>query len=512
MGSLSLQSSDAQAADFDPGVIVSQNPATGEKLGEVPVATEEEVRAAVARGRAAQREWGRLPVRERARRVFAFRDEIINRAEEVIDCIVREGGKTRLEALNMEVLVAVDLADYFAKRAEKLLAPHPIPLHLLKTKKSYLHYVPRGVIGIISPWNFPFSIPLGETIMGLLAGNAVVLKPSEMTPLTALKAKELFDACGLPRDLFQVVTGRGATGAALIDSGVDQVIFTGSVATGRKVAAACGERLIPCTVELGGKAPAIVCADADLERTANALVWGAFANSGQVCASVERVYAHEAVHDELVERVVTKVRALRQGDPSSDDTDVGAMTWDRQLATVEATVNGAVAAGARVLVGGKRGPGPGLFFEPTVLADCRQEMDVMHREIFGPVMPIMKVRSEEEAIQLANDSHLGLCAYVFTKDRDKGRRIAERVEAGSVIVNDVLFSFGAPETPWIGVKQSTVGFTHSDDGLRELCQKRHVNVDRFATKRELWWYPYSPKAFNFMLKAMRFLFRAKRRA
>ena len=237
MGSLSLQSSDAQAADFDPGVIVSQNPATGEKLGEVPVATEEEVRAAVARGRAAQREWGRLPVRERARRVFAFRDEIINRAEEVIDCIVREGGKTRLEALNMEVLVAVDLADYFAKRAEKLLAPHPIPLHLLKTKKSYLHYVPRGVIGIISPWNFPFSIPLGETIMGLLAGNAVVVKLSEMTPLTALKAKEVFEACGLPRDLFQVVTGRGATGAALIDSGVDQVIFTGSVATGRKVAA-----------------------------------------------------------------------------------------------------------------------------------------------------------------------------------------------------------------------------------------------------------------------------------
>jgi succinate-semialdehyde dehydrogenase/glutarate-semialdehyde dehydrogenase len=491
--------------------IVSRNPATGEPIGEVPVMDAEEVRAAVARAHAAQKDWGRLPVEERARRVLAFRDEIVTRAEEVIDLIVREGGKTKPEALGMEVVVVVDLATYFCKRAARILEPRPIPLHLLKTKKSYLHYVPRGVVGIIAPWNFPFSIPLGETIMALIAGNGVVLKPSEVTPLIAVKAKELYDACGLPRDLFQVVTGRGPTGAALIDGGVNQVIFTGSVATGRKVAVACAERLIPCTLELGGKAPAVVCADADLERTANALVYGAFGNSGQVCCSVERVYAHEAVYDELVQKIVDKTRKLRQGDPATE-VDVGAMSWDQQLAIVEERVKSAVAAGAKVLTGGKRREGAGLFFEPTVLGEVRQDMDVMRKEIFGPVMPVMRVKTEEEAIELANDSHLGLLGYVFSKDRKKARRIAERIEAGTVMVNDVLATYAAPETPWGGVKQSGLGHTHSDDGLREMCEQRHVNVDRFAPRKELWWYPYSDKTYRLLLKAMRFLFRPRRRA
>jgi succinate-semialdehyde dehydrogenase/glutarate-semialdehyde dehydrogenase len=485
--------------------IVRYNPATGELVGEVPVMSGEQVRAAVARARAAQSSWGALTVPERAARVQAFRAEIVARAEEIIDLIVREGGKTKQEALGMEVMLVADLADFFGKHAAEMLAPRAIPLHLLKHRKSFVHYVPRGVVGIISPWNFPFSIPVGEMLMALIAGNGVVLKPSEVTPLIALKAKELHDACGLPQDLFQVVTGRGETGAALIDAGVDMVVFTGSVATGRKVAAACGERLIPCTLELGGKAPAVVCADADLERTANALVWGAFANSGQVCASVERAYVHEAVHDELVAKVVEKTRKLRQGDPQGE-VDVGAMTWDRQVDIVEERVQSAVAAGAKVVCGGRRRPGPGLFFEPTVLVDCQQNMDVMRKEIFGPVLPIMKVRTEEEAVTLANDSHLGLLGYVFSRDRTKARRVAEKIEAGTVMVNDVLNTYGAPETPWGGVKQSGIGVTHAAEGLRALCQARHVNVDRLALKRDLWWYPYSDKAHGFMLKAMRFLF------
>jgi acyl-CoA reductase-like NAD-dependent aldehyde dehydrogenase len=297
----------------------------------------------------------------------------------------------------------------------------------------------------------------------------------------------------------------------VIESGVDQVLFTGSVNTGRKVAVACAERLIPCTVELGGKAAAIVCADADLERTANALVWGGFANSGQVCASVERVYAHETVYDELVDKVVKKTRMLRQGDPSTA-VDVGAMTWDQQLAVVEDRVKQAMAAGARALTGGKRHDAPdGLFYEPTVLVDVKQDMDVMRKEIFGPVLPIMRVRNDEEALHLANDSHLGLLGYVFTRDKSKGRRLAERMEAGTVMVNDVLATYGAPETPWHGVKQSGLGLTHSDDGLRALCELRHVNVDRLAPRRDLWWYPYSDKTYGWVLKAMRLLFRPKRR-
>jgi succinate-semialdehyde dehydrogenase/glutarate-semialdehyde dehydrogenase len=388
-----------------------------------------------------------------------------------------------------------------------MLAPEPISLHLLKHRASYLHFVPRGVIGVIAPWNFPFSIPLGETMMSLIAGNGVVLKPSEVTPLIALKSREIYLAADLPPDLFQVVTGRGATGAALIDSGIDYCVFTGSVATGKKIAAACGERLIPCTLELGGKAPAIVCADADLDRAAQAIAWGGFANSGQVCASVERVYAVDSIHDDLVSRVAARAKQLRQGDASADaNVDIGAMAWDQQVAHVESIVKSAVAHGAKLEAGGSRSPGPGLFFQPTVLSSCTQDMDVMRKEIFGPVLPIMRVRDEEEAIRHANDSHLGLLAYVFTRDRERGKRIAERIEAGTVMINDVLNTYACPETPWGGVKQSGIGRTHSVHGLRDLCETRHVNHDRLTFSRELWWYPYKDSTFRALLRGAKLLF------
>lgn len=490
--------------------IVSINPATCVPLGDVPDMTAAEVGAAVDRARRAQRDWAAVDLRERCRRVRRFSVELMKRADEVIDLIVREGGKTKQEALTTEVAPVADLTNYFTKHAPRLLAPEDIPLHLLKHRKSTIHYMPRGVIGIIAPWNFPFSIPMGEVIMALIAGNGVVLKPSEVTPLIGLKAKELYDAAGLPPELFQVVTGRGQAGAALIDSGIQFCVFTGSVATGQKVAAACGERLIPCTMELGGKAPAIVCADADLERTAAAITWGGFANSGQICCSVERVYAHESVHDELVERVVANVQSLRQGDASSSEVDVGAMTWDRQIDNVEALVDKAVAAGATARTGGARPGGVGLFYPPTVLTGCRQDMDVMRKEIFGPVVPIMKVSSEAEAVELANDSHLGLLAYVFTRDREKGARLATTIEAGTVMVNDVLNTYGCPETPWGGVKMSGFGRTHSVIGLRDLCEIRHVNVDRYAPKKELWYYPYSDKTYRLMLKAFKFILGNKR--
>lgn len=487
--------------------ITSINPATGAPLGEVPDQPPAEVRAAVEAARAAQREWGALPIEARARRVLRFAEVLMARAEEVIDLLVREGGKTRLEALGMEVIVVADLVRYFARHAPEILAPEPIPLHLLKHRASYLHFVPRGVIGVIAPWNFPFSIPLGEVMMSLIAGNGVVLKPSEVTPLIALKARELYVAAELPPELFQVVTGRGATGAALIDAGIDYCVFTGSVATGRKVAAACGERLIPCTLELGGKAPAVVCADADLERAAQAIAWGGFANSGQVCASVERVYAVDAIHDALVGRIVELARGLRQGDASEgEEVDVGAMAWEQQVATVERLVHDAVRAGARIEAGGARPPGPGQFFQPTVLTGCRQDMDVMRKEIFGPVIPIMRVADEDEAVRLANDSHLGLLAYVFTRDRERGKRLAERIEAGTVMINDVLATYACPETPWGGVKQSGIGRTHSALGLRDLCETRHVNHDRITMAREIWWYPYKRSTFRALLRGAKLLF------
>jgi succinate-semialdehyde dehydrogenase/glutarate-semialdehyde dehydrogenase len=469
--------------------------------------TPAEVHATIESARVAQREWAKLHLEVRCKRVLKFAEVLMARAEEVIDVLVREGGKTRIEALGMEVIVVADLVRYFAKHAPAMLAPEPIALHLLKHRASYLHFVPRGVIGVIAPWNFPFSIPLGESMMSLIAGNAVVLKPSEVTPLIALKAREIYLAADLPPDLFQVVTGRGAAGAAMIEGGINYCVFTGSVATGKKVAAACGERLIPCTLELGGKAPAVVCEDADLDRAAQAITWGGFANSGQVCASIERVYAVDKVHDDLVARIVKQATALRQGDPSGgDEVDVGAMAWDQQVNHVEKLVDAAVAAGAKVEVGGKRGAGPGQFFQPTVLTNCRQDMDIMRKEIFGPVIPIMRVADEDEAVRLANDSHLGLLAYVFTKDREHGKRVAERIEAGTVMVNDVLATYAAPETPWGGVKQSGIGRTHSAHGLRDLCETRHVNHDRVALPREVWWYPYKQGTFNALLRGAKLLF------
>jgi len=488
-------------------VIRSYAPATGALLGEVPVASTEDVRRVVARARRAQEAWALLPLAERAERILRYRNAIVERAEELVDLEVRETGKTRHEALISEVFVVADVATYYAKNAEKFLAPKKIDMVRMKHRRSYVHYVPRGVVAVISPWNFPVVLTMSDAITALIAGNAVVCKPSEITPLCVQKCKEIWDATGLPEDLFQIVHGYGKTGADLLDAGVDKVVFTGGVATGRRVAAMCGERLIPCTLELGGKAPLIACEDADLERTARAIVWGGFANSGQVCLSVERVYAHERIHDRLLERVVGLVSELRQGDPAQAEVDVGAMTFPRQLEVVEAHVKDAVEKGASLRAGGKRKPGKGMFFEPTILANCDHKMTVMTEEIFGPIVPFMKVSSEDEAVALANDSHLGLNAYVFTKDREKGCRIAEQVRAGSVLVNEVIVNFAYPELPFGGVKQSGIGRVHGEEALRDMCEARHVNVDRFGSlQREPIWYPYTGETLKWLTKATRILF------
>ena len=291
------------------------------------------------------------------------------------------------------------------------------------------------------------------------------------------------------------------------ESDVQKIIFTGAVHTGKRVAAACGARLIPCVMELGGKAPLIACADADLERTARAIVFGGFSNSGQACISVERVYAHKDIYGPLVARVRTLVSELKQGDPSKDYVDVGAIIFPKQIEVAEAHIDDALKKGAELVAGGHRKQGPGQFFEPTVLARCSAEMTVMNEEIFGPIVPIQKVDSEEEAITLSNASHLGLNGYVFTKDREKGIRIAERVQAGSVVVNDVLINYAAIDTPFGGIKNSGFGRVHGDDALRDMASIRHVNYDRFAPpSRDPLWFPYSAKSFHWMMRGVRALF------
>ncbi|MGH9901902.1 MAG: aldehyde dehydrogenase family protein, partial [Pyrinomonadaceae bacterium] len=353
-----------------------------------------------------------------------------------------------------------------------------------------------GVVGIISPWNFPWAIPLGEVVMALVAGNSVVLKPSELTPLVGLKIGEVFRRAGLPEGLLEIVTGDGSTGAALAAAGVDKIMFTGSVATGRRVAEAAARRLTPVVLELGGKDPMIVLEDADLEAAASAAVWGAFANSGQACASVERCYVHESIALAFTARVVEKVKSLRQDVGTREGTDVGAMSSERQLRVVEEHVSEAVARGARVLAGGGRARGfeRGSFYEPTVLAGVDHTMLVMREETFGPVLPLMTFETEEEAVRLANDSPYGLTASVWTRDTGRGRRVAARVEAGTVMVNEVLYTHGIAQTPWGGVKQSGLGRTHGRPGLLELVAPHHVHVNRLARLHDLWWFPYTPRA------------------
>ena len=487
--------------------IASYAPATGERLGEVRVSTKEEVRAAVTRARKAQAAWAVLPIEERCERLYRLRDAMLERADEIVDVVSRECGKPRHDCLN-EVMITVDLLTYYGKNAARVLASHDIGLHLLKHKKSTVNYAPRGVVGIISPWNFPFVIPMGDVVAALVAGNAVVVKPSEVAPLSIQKAKEIFDGTGLPEDLFSVVYGHGDTGQGLIEGGIQKLIFTGGVETGKRVAAACGANLVPCVMELGGKAPLIACADCDVERTARAIVFGGFVNLGQACIAVERVYAHADVHDHLVARVREITATLRQGDPQGTETvDVGAITLPKQIEIAEKHIADAVAKGARVVSGGKRRAGTGQFFEPTVLTGCNHSMTVMTEEIFGPIVPIQKVSSEDEAVRLANDSHLGLNAYVFTKNREKGKRLAQRIEAGSVVVNDVLVNYAAAEAPFGGIKQSGFGRIHGDEALRDMCDARHVFTSRVPEPAgDPLWFPYSSKAYRWQMRMMRALF------
>jgi acyl-CoA reductase-like NAD-dependent aldehyde dehydrogenase len=497
----------AAATHGGPQTIKSYAPATGELIGEVPVMSKEQVAQVVARARKAQRAWAILPVEERCDRLLRFRDAIVDRAEEIVQLLSKETGKPRHEALIHEVMPIADLLTYYCKNAPRILAPRELELHLFKHRKSYLHYVARGVIGVISPWNFPFTLPMGDVFAALVTGSAVVVKPSEVTSLIMLKAKEIFDATGLPEDLLGVVTGYGPTGQALIESGIQKLVFTGGVETGRRVAAACGAALIPCVMELGGKAPLIACSDCDLELTAHSIVLGGFANAGQVCVSVERVYAHESVYEPLVRRVKQLVGELKQGDPAKSFVDVGAIIFPKQMEIAEKHIEDALSKGAELVCGGKRLPGPGDYFEPTVLANCSHDMAVMREEIFGPVVGVQKVASDEEAVRLANESHLGLNAYLFTKDRAKGKRMAEQIEAGSVVVNEVLINHAIAEAPFGGVKQSGFGRIHGEDALREMAETRHVNYDRFAMPgANPVGYPYTEKSYGLMMKGLRALF------
>jgi acyl-CoA reductase-like NAD-dependent aldehyde dehydrogenase len=480
-----------------------ENPATGQIVATVPDLGADAVAAMAARARAAQPGWEAYGFEGRARIMLRAQKWLMDNADQVIATIISETGKTFEDASLAEISYAGNAFGFWAKHAGEYLDDERVKSSqlLVKGKKLILRHRPLGLIGVIGPWNYPLTNSFGDCIPALMAGNSVILKPSEITPLTSMLMAEGLRECGLPDNVFQVATGRGATGAALVEE-VDMIMFTGSTRTGRKVAEAAARRLIPVSLELGGKDPMIVLSDADLERAANFATYYSMQNAGQTCISIERAYVEEPVYDEFVAKVSEKVRALRVGPPNGPGSvEVGAITFPPQLQTIEDHVSDAVDKGARVLAGGQASSqGGGRFYEPTVLVDVDHTMKCMTEETFGPTLPIMKVSDADEAVRLANDSPYGLGSSVFTKDTERGEQIARRLDVGAANVNDAMINYTALELPMGGAKASGLGSRHGAGGIRKYTSQQAIVVTpKLALKREPHMYPY--KARNSKLLA-----------
>jgi acyl-CoA reductase-like NAD-dependent aldehyde dehydrogenase len=504
------QRANGQAAGAE---IPVENPATGEVIAHVADLGAERVAELAARARAAQPGWQAMGFDGRGRVIRRLQKWIMDNADRVVATIVSETGKTYEDAYMAEINYVGGAIDFWSRNAESFLADERIHATTLaaRGKKMIVRYEPLGVVGVIGPWNYPLTNSFGDCIPAMLAGNSVILKPSEVTPLTSLLLAEGLAECGLPDGVFQVATGRGATGSALVDE-VDMVMFTGSTATGKKVLERAAQTLTPVALELGGKDPMIVLSDADLERASNLAVYYSMLNAGQTCISIERVYVEEPVYDEFVRQVVDKVGALRQGPSTGPATsEVGSMTFPKQLEIVEEHVRDALAKGARTLTGGHRKEGKGMFYEPTVLVDVDHTMKAMTEETFGPTLPIMKVADAEEAVTLANDSPYGLGAAVFSGDRHRGEQIARRLQAGAVCVNDALLNYVAVELPMGGWKASGFGTRHGAGGIRKFTKQQSLFISRLHLTRDPYGFPYKPVSSKLMFKALRLLYGRRRR-
>jgi succinate-semialdehyde dehydrogenase/glutarate-semialdehyde dehydrogenase len=468
------------------------SPSDGRPFASVSLLDAAQAAAAVGAAADAFAGWSARSFAERGKVLLAVRDRLVDRAEDIAALIEREQGKPAAEAYLVELFPAAELLKHLAQEAEELLREETVEpgVALLAHKEARLVYEPVGVVLAITPWNYPFLISISSVATALAAGNTVVLKPAPATTLTALRIAELFAAAGAPEGVLSVVACDDAVAAGLVrDPRVAKIVFTGSVGTGRKVMEAAAANLTPVVLELGGKDAAVVCRDADLEQAARGVVWGAFFNAGQTCASVERVYVEREVADRFLSRVVELTNALRVGNPAAGEVDVGPLTLERQRDLVAEHVADAVAKGARVLAGGQPPPGAGWFYPPTVLADVDHRMRIMREETFGPVLPVMVVEDLDEAVRLANESDYGLTASAWTRDPDTARRLQRELRAGAVTVNDAASSYGDPRAPWGGRKWSGYGRMHGLAGLREMVHLKYVARDTSRLPL-LWWFPY----------------------
>lgn len=493
---------EGQSSDY----ITINNPITGAVLGSIPVQTADDVRAAVTRARAAYKAWAALPVKERCRIMLRWSDLLWEEQQKMIRTIRDETGKNEAGGF-LELLVLDSLVTYYYHNAPKLLRPQKRKSAFPFVQKARLYHKPHGVVGFISPWNYPLLNALIDLVPALFAGNACILKPSEVAPYSAILAVELLHRAGVPEDVVQIVTGGGHTGAALIDE-VDMISFTGSTAVGRKVAVRAAEHLIPYTLELGGKDPLIVLKDANLDLAATGVLRGALENAGQVCISTERVYVESAVYDAFVQKIQHYIEKLTFGPGDGMDVHMGSLTNERELLRTEAHVKDALDKGAKLLYGGKRRPDLGpLFYEPTVLLDVDHSMAVMREETFGPIVPIMRVANADEAVRLANDSEYGLSASIFTKDLNYGEQLATRINSGDVCINRTQMTAGTHALPWGGQKNSGVGRRGGPEGLLRFVSLQSMVIDnQLGAKPELTLAdPMTMRLILFLRKVRRYL-------
>ena len=469
-------------------------------IGTYDCATSDEISVVMTQAKIAQAKWKKTSLKERVELMHRVADVVIQQQDRIMDVVMRETGKPIQEAMAMEVFSSVDSLVFYAKRAEKWLSDKKIKMHgpMRFLKKTIITYKPRGVVAVITPWNGPFILSINPVIQSILCGNSVIVKPSEVTPMSGAMVQEIFALADAPMHLVQTLIGDGETGAELINQGPDKVSFTGSVATGKKIASKCGEMLIPFSLELGGKDAMIVCSDADVKDAASGAVVGSLMNAGQYCCGTERIYVMSDIYDEFVQEVVAITNSLVQSNDCKGD--VGPTFWDKQIEIIEDHVNDAIAKGATVLAGGKRNPAfEGLYFEPTVLTEVTHEMKIMKDETFGPVICIMKVKSEDEALSLANQSHFGLNGNVWTKDLVKGQRIASSIETGACSVNDMAMSYGVNEVPFGGVKNSGVGVVNGKEGLLGYAHAMPIIIGKKSASA----YPYTDKSFKQLQGALK---------
>jgi acyl-CoA reductase-like NAD-dependent aldehyde dehydrogenase len=483
---------------------VSTNPATGEAIAEYPLNTVEDVMTAVQNARLAQPAWQALSAKDRVKHVKRLAEYIQKHSDELAETISKDNGKTVFDAMFTEVMPAALATGYYCKNARRFLKDRKLKSGniVMMYKRSRIVRVPYGVVGIISPWNYPFSIPFSEVVMGLLAGNAVILKTASETQMVGHAIAECVEHAGLPKHVFTYVNLPGAqAGDAFIDAGIDKLFFTGSVATGKYLMKKASERLTPLVLELGGNDAMIVCEDADLYRAASGAVWAGMQNAGQSCGGVERIYVDRKVYPEFLAILKEQVERIRVGEGTLPDSDVGAMTTQKQMRTVQAHIDDALAKGAKIFAQSKMPEEHrGQFLPCTVLTDVNHTMLTMKEETFGPVVGVMPFKTVDEAVALANDSNLGLTGSVWSKDRKKAARIGRRIAAGAVAINDHLMTHGLPETPWGGFKESGIGRTHGDLGFAEMTQPQVIVDDMLSNKpfvrRNFWWQPAGKREYE----------------